>query len=94
MFKLPGRYQGIEGIGTALGAGVIVAYDSNNEALKTVAETLVSALGDESIAARAQPDDPNDPADNPKIIEIAIGTKPLFLREIEEIFPLPPKAKD
>jgi hypothetical protein len=94
MYKQPhGRvlYRGMEGIGAAFGAGVIVTFDEKNPTLKKAAETLVEAVGDEGIAARAEPIDPNNPADNPAAIEIAIGTKPLFLREIETLLLGAPK---
>jgi hypothetical protein len=91
MFKLPGRYQGLEGIGTTDSSGVVVSYDLTNEALKTAAETLVTALGDEGIASRAEAYDSQSSPDMKAIIQIAIGTKPLFLREIEEVLPLPQK---
>lgn len=88
------KYKGIKGIGTALGSGVIVSYDPNNADLKKAAETLVAALGDEKIASIAEPQRADNPADHKELIEVAVGTKPLFLREIINLLDLPTGKKD
>jgi hypothetical protein len=91
MHEQPGaaRYKGLTGIGVALGSGVVVSYDSKNEALKKAALALVEALGDEAIASDAEPQNPDNPADNPNVIQVAVGTKPMFFREIERELDLP-----
>lgn len=93
MQRMPGAmlYKGISGIGVTLGSGVIVSYDENNEVLKGAAKKLIEALADEGIATADEPENPKNPTDDKNVIQIAVGTKPLFLREIESIFPLPSK---
>lgn len=77
-------YRGISDIGVTLGSGVIIAYFKGNTKFKAAAEALADALGDEQIAAAPVAFDGTNPADNKNVISVAIGTKPLFLREMPD----------